>query len=305
MSQNVTYDDRDPILDYSGDWFRTGTWNATSVDETGTLASSSVTSGVNVTFVFPTPATAFYYFGIPRCCGGEYLICIDCDPNNPQYITIDGVNTSDNGQNPPIVLFSKTFDVPGVHEVILANEPDLRFGGNSQITLDKFELTVPDADAVTTTTATPLSSSAPLSTGATLPVAGSSSSSSSPLAPILGGVLGGLVLLLIILGIWFLLRRRSRRPAYNAEQAPDHQEQHLWQNTSRFTVSTNPATMFSTTTSAPSRRELDAGRIDDYSSPDDTLPPEYGQVFSPADSAPPLPGPSSNEMPRALSKSRR
>jgi hypothetical protein len=31
-----------------------------------------------------------------------------------------------------------------VHEVILQNQPDPAFNGNSQITLDRFELTVPD-----------------------------------------------------------------------------------------------------------------------------------------------------------------
>ncbi|KAJ7430722.1 hypothetical protein B0H11DRAFT_2263057 [Mycena galericulata] len=234
MSQNITYDDRDSIFDYSPGWFRTGTYNATSVGQTGTLASSKITSGVNVTFVFPTPATAFFYFGMKRCCGASYLICIDCDPNHPQYITINAVDPTDNGQNPPVVLFSKSFDVAGVHEVILMNEPDLAFGGNSEITLNRFELTVPDPTATTTTATTPnlFSTSPPSSTGVTL-----SSSSSSLLAPILGGVLGGLALLLIIIGIWILLQRRSRRPPYNVEQPPDHQEPPLWRDTSRFMAS--------------------------------------------------------------------
>ncbi|KAJ7446826.1 hypothetical protein B0H11DRAFT_2248592 [Mycena galericulata] len=148
MSQNITYDDRDSIFDYSPGWFRTGTYNATSVGQTGTLASSKITSGVNVTFVFPTPATDFFYFGMKRCCGASYLICIDCDPNHPQYITINAVDPTDNGQNPPVVLFSKSFDVAGVHEVILMNEPDLAFGGNSEITLNRFELTVPDPSSL-------------------------------------------------------------------------------------------------------------------------------------------------------------
>jgi len=303
MSQNVTYDDRDSTLDYSPGWFRTGTYNATSVGQTGTLASSSITTGVNVTFVFPTPATDFFYFGIKRCCGGSYLICIDCDPNKPQYTTINAVDPTDDGQSPPVVLFSKSFEVAGVHEVILMNEPDLAFGGNSQITLDRFELTVPDpAAAPTTTSTTPtlFSTSAPLSSGPATLENSSSSSSSQLLPPILGGVLGGLAILLIILGIWLLLRRRSRRPVYNEEQAPDHQEQRLWRNASRFTTSTVPATMISTTFStSASRREMDAGRIEEYPSPEDTLPPEYGQVFSPAGSVPPVPGPSSLALPKS------
>ncbi|KAJ7219367.1 hypothetical protein GGX14DRAFT_560455 [Mycena pura] len=161
MSQNVTIDDRDSILHYSGGWFREGTFNATSVGETGTLASSDITSGVNVTFVFPSPATEFFYYGmqvdislnaipltyiaLQRCCGGLYLICVDCDPNNRQFETINAVNPTDNGQNPPVVLFSRKFDVPATHEVILMNSPDSAFGGKSQITLDRFVLTVPDS----------------------------------------------------------------------------------------------------------------------------------------------------------------
>jgi len=309
MSQNVTYDDRDPILDYSPGWFRTGTYNASSVGQTGTLASSSITTGVNVTFVFPTPATDFFYFGIKRCCGGLYYICIDCDPNKPEYITINAVDPTDNGQNPPVVLFSKNFGVAGVHEVILMNEPDPAGvpAGNSQITLDRFEITVPDPDTPSTTTATTslFTASTSLSIGAT-PTA-SPASSSSPLPEILGGILGGLVLLLILAGIFFFLRRRARRPIYNEEQAsdPSHQGQ-LWQDTSQFATSTVPTTIMSATVPTLSRRELDAGRIDDYASSEDTLPPEYGQVFNPAGgSQQPMPGLSSSDQYLTLSKSRR
>ncbi|KAJ7709814.1 hypothetical protein B0H17DRAFT_1124322 [Mycena rosella] len=285
MSQNVTFDDRDQsVLNYSPGWFLTGTYNATSVGQTGTLASSSITN-VNVTFVFPTPATEFFYFGIKRCCGGSYLICIDCDPNDRKFITIDAVDPTDDGQSPPVVLFSQKFSVAGVHEVILMNQPDPAFGGNSQITLDRFELTVPDPNAVQPTSATSanlFSTPTPSSTAGP-ELVGSASSSSSNLAPILGGVLGGLVILLIIVGIWLLVRRRSRRTLYSEEQAtaPGPQFQSQWRPNSTFTTLTTPGTTISTTTS---RRELDAGRI--YStyteSADDPLPPEYGQVFNTA-----------------------
>jgi hypothetical protein len=43
-----------------------------------------------------------------------------------------------------VVLYSRKFDEAAVHEVILMNQPDPAFNGNSQITLDKFLLTVPD-----------------------------------------------------------------------------------------------------------------------------------------------------------------
>ncbi|KAJ7940545.1 hypothetical protein B0H13DRAFT_2648148 [Mycena leptocephala] len=237
MSQNVTYDDRDPILNYSPGWFRTGTYNASSIGETGTLASSSITTGVNVTFVFPIPATEFYYFGMKRSHGGSYLICIDCDPNDRQFETINAVDITDDGKNPPVVLFSRKFPEPGVHEVILMNQPDINFGGNSQITLDKFQLLVPEA------VQTVLSNSpAPtISTSATnLDQTGSSSSHNSILVPVLAGVLGGLAILLILLGIWLLLRRKSRRPVRSEEQPSDYQSEsseNLWpSSTSRFTA---------------------------------------------------------------------
>ncbi|KAJ7343396.1 hypothetical protein DFH08DRAFT_872597 [Mycena albidolilacea] len=290
MAQNVTYDDRDPILDYSSGWFRSGTFNASSTGETGTLASSLITTGVNVTFVFPTPATEFFYFGIKRCCGGSYLICIDCDPNNRQFETINGVDTSDDGKNPPVVLYSRKFDEAGVHEVILMNQPDPAFNGNSQITLDKFLLTVPDPTGVETSSSstipTPSSVPSPSTSGTNLEKA-----SRPMLAPILGGVLGGLAVLLILLGIWLCMRRQSRRPVYSAEEqasgpnliAQSPASESIRGPSSRFTASTGIGSVATFSTAAvSSRREVDAGRIDDYlSSPEDTLPPEYGQVFRP------------------------
>jgi hypothetical protein len=202
---NVTYDDRDSVFKYSPGWFLTGTYNATSVGQTGTLASSDITSGVNVTFVFPGTRSLFPYphftdrflvqllpqnsFILELSAAVEvraffvfsskkeslvyanffffsrhiaaYLICVDCDPNDRQFVPIDAVDPTDDGQNPPVrlliragaviahlspqvVLYSQKFSVAGVHEVILMNQPDLAFGGKSQITLDRFELTVPD-----------------------------------------------------------------------------------------------------------------------------------------------------------------
>ncbi|KAJ7449902.1 hypothetical protein FB451DRAFT_743445 [Mycena latifolia] len=300
MSQNITYDDRDAVLDYSPGWFRTGTYNATSVGETGTLASSSITN-VNVTFVFPTPATEFFYYGIKRCCGGSYLICVDCDPKQRQFIPINAVDPTDNGQNPPVVLYSQKFDTAGIHEVILMNQPDPAFGGNSQITLDRFDLTVPDSAAVVqpTSSTANLSSPTPSSSAPAVLSNSSSTSASTYLAPILGGVLGGLVILLIIIGIWLFVRRRSRRPVYN-EEASGNQAQSLWRPNTSYTTMSRPTTTITSTT--VSRREIDAGRIYSYSeSADDPLPPEYGQVFNTAGPAAPLPQP---PPPRSLPKAR-
>ncbi|KAJ6547657.1 hypothetical protein B0H19DRAFT_278257 [Mycena capillaripes] len=300
MAQNVTYDDRDPILAYSPGWFH-GTFNASSIGQTGTLTSSSITTGVNVTFVFPTPATEFFYFGIKRCCGGSYLICVDCDPNNRRFETIDAVDPTDNGENPPVVLYSKKFPEAGVHEIILMNQPDPAFGGNSQITLDKFQLMVPDSAAVETVYAsTPsFATQTPLASAALAQA--NSSSSTTKLVPILAGVLGGLTFLLVLLGIWLLLRRKIRRPVYSEEQASatSPQTESLWRTNPRFTSFTGSTTTATISTFVSSRREQDAGRIDNYLSSEDTLPPEYGEVFRPA--AHPLPPPSPF---RALDKPR-
>ncbi|KAJ7905595.1 hypothetical protein B0H14DRAFT_3542630 [Mycena olivaceomarginata] len=165
MAQNVTYDDRDPILDYSSGWSRSGTFNASS---TAKPHNWWVLSYVRIA----APATEFFYFGVKRCCGGSYLICIDCDPDDRQFETINAVDTSDDGRTPPVVLYSRKFDEAGVHEVILMNQPDLAFGGNSQITLDKFLLTVPDPAGVETSSSstipTPSSVSSPSTSGTNL-----------------------------------------------------------------------------------------------------------------------------------------
>jgi len=51
---------------------------------------------------YTAPIVGFYYFGIKRSRGGFYQICIDCYPDNPQWLDIDGVNSTDDGHNPPV-----------------------------------------------------------------------------------------------------------------------------------------------------------------------------------------------------------
>jgi hypothetical protein len=73
----------------------------------------------------PVPAKAFYFYGIPRCCGGFYAICIDCDPDNPQFISIDAVNATDNGKNPPVGLL-RSSNHPSASDIdidVLAEHP--------------------------------------------------------------------------------------------------------------------------------------------------------------------------------------
>ncbi|KAF4614963.1 hypothetical protein D9613_003516 [Agrocybe pediades] len=227
--RNVTFDDRDTnTLQYQGSWFNQGTWNASSVGETGTLSSTNDVNA-NVTFTFPTPAVAFYYYGIPRSRGGSYGICIDCDPNNRIFLPIDGVNTTDNGQNPPIVLFSMNFKTPGVHEVILRNQADPRFNGNSQLTLDRFDLEVVDPNAGSSSSSSSSSSStASSSTSSTSntaePAVAAGSSSSTPVGAIVGGVLGGLAAILAIIILLFWLRTRKRKATL--VHPPDQESEH-------------------------------------------------------------------------------
>ncbi|KAJ7597763.1 hypothetical protein C8J56DRAFT_327993 [Mycena floridula] len=299
---NISFDDRDT--------------DHISVGQTGTLSSSNAVTA-NLTFTFPTPASAFYYYGIPRSKGGLYAICVDCDPNNPNFIQIDGVDPTDNGQNPPIVLFSMQFEVPGVHEIILTNQADPRFDGNSQITLDRFDLQVGDPDAVTDSpTASIFATSA--ATPTTSPSKALSSSSTTSIVPIVAGVVGGVVLIAILALICILLRRRRKRSESNFLPTSELQYQYPPQVPSNLTqpyfLSQDPMmtqTQTSLTSSqaplrhhhAPSqslssfttmttssyrgpRRELDAGRVlsEDEEDEQPTLPPDYQEVFSAAPS---------------------
>ncbi|KAJ8084854.1 hypothetical protein PM082_003631 [Marasmius tenuissimus] len=146
--KNITYDDRDfQNLRYETSWYTQGTWS--SPQDSGTLSSTN-DPNARLTFTFPQQAIAFYYYGIRRSRGGLYGLCIDCSPEIPvddkRFEIVDALNRSDNGQNPPVVLFSRTFNTPGAHVVVLTNRNDTRVipSGNSQITVDRFVLEVPD-----------------------------------------------------------------------------------------------------------------------------------------------------------------
>ncbi|KAK7025431.1 hypothetical protein VNI00_015959 [Paramarasmius palmivorus] len=325
--KNISFDDRDENnLKYAGFWFHEGTWNASSVGQSGTLSSSNDPTA-NVTFNFPEPAVAFYYYGIPRSQGGRYAICIDCDPNAPNFESIDGLNSSDNGQNPPVVLYSR--------------RNDTRFSNNnSQITIDRFELEVLDTTPVETVTQPGGSATQPTSSTPTSTASGSSTN----VGAIAGGVLGGCaVLLAIIAAAFFLWRRKRQHPAIGSAVAPSMVESHPTQSTiispytlgspsqntlyssatastpgrrkpSHHTSSPSQSTFTTTTSELTSsdndttgttssrhrrrrrerRREIDAGRIDEDDD-GETLPPDYDQVFRPAPATSQnMPSPSSN-----------
>ncbi|KAL0061514.1 hypothetical protein AAF712_011657 [Marasmius tenuissimus] len=195
-TKNITYDDRDTNnLIYGPSWFHYVTWNASNVGQSGTLTVANDLNA-SVTFSellyepflalssdvlpgFPVPAIAFYYFGMLRSKGGFY----------------------DDGKNPPVVLFSKRFDTPAQHVVILRNQNDIREpGGNSQITIDRFVLEVVDN---LPTPAIP--SPSPSLTSDTVKLG-------PPIGAIVGSTIGGLLLaiIMIVTGVYYWRRRRGQ-----------------------------------------------------------------------------------------------
>ncbi|KAK1226067.1 hypothetical protein PQX77_010982 [Marasmius sp. AFHP31] len=161
----------------------------------------------NVTFDFPEPAIAFHYFGMRRSGGGLYEICIDCDPGEPSFQTIDALNATDDGKNPPVALFSQHFDIPAHHVVILRNQNDSRFvpGGKSQITIDRFVLEVVDNSPVLVIPSSSPSPPPPPS------LTHDSGGAGPPVGAIVGGALGGTMLLGILIIVGLYCRRRHKR----------------------------------------------------------------------------------------------
>ncbi|KAL0061513.1 hypothetical protein AAF712_011656 [Marasmius tenuissimus] len=208
-TKNITYDDRDTTnLKYGPNWFHIGTWNASSVGQSGTLTSSDSLSA-NMTFNFPEPAIAFYYFGIKRSSGGLYSICIDCDPNEPNFQLIDALNATDDSKNPPVALFSKHFDTPAQHVVILRNQNDTRRDpkGTSQITIDRFVLEVVDNSAIPAIPSPSPSPTTPPPSPTT-----DSGGAGPPIGAIIGGATGGflLAIIMIVTGVYYWRRRRGQ-----------------------------------------------------------------------------------------------
>ncbi|KAK0447083.1 hypothetical protein EV421DRAFT_1928590 [Armillaria borealis] len=116
-SKHISYDDRrTDVLKYNDQWFNTGFCNASCTGETGMLTSASNYSA-RVTFAFSDPANAFFYYGIRRCYGGKWAICINCNPADPNFEFINAVKPLDDGKNLSIILFFKNFDKPGIHTV--------------------------------------------------------------------------------------------------------------------------------------------------------------------------------------------
>ncbi|ESK96153.1 hypothetical protein Moror_7294 [Moniliophthora roreri MCA 2997] len=206
--KNITFDDRDTAhLQYNEYWFTTGTWNASNVGQSGTLSSSN-SFEANVTFNFPEPAKGFHYYGMRRAGGGLYAICVDCDPGDPDphFEDVDALDPDDDGHNAPTLLYSRNFNPPGQHVVILKNRNDTRLipGGKSQITIDRFELEVADGNVTVIMQNMPSSSAEPsVAIG----------ERSDNVGAIIGISVGGSALLaiVIVIGLYYL-RRQSRPP---------------------------------------------------------------------------------------------
>ncbi|KAK1229298.1 hypothetical protein PQX77_007643 [Marasmius sp. AFHP31] len=291
-TKNITYDDRNTsALTYGSFWFLDqGTWNASNTGESGTLSSSN-DPNASVTF---KPAIAFRYYGMRRSRGGLYSICIDCDSlDESRFQTVDALNASDDGLNPPVALFSKAFDTPAVHVIILKNQNDTRIvpGGNSQITIDRFELEVIDNSPA------PVPPQSPSPSPAT-----DSGNTKPPIGAIVGGTVGGFILTVILTAIVFYCRRRRRNHSSRLVSVHDDSEASLSTivpypqthpsflkekqskaSLSLTSESTNSSrSSLSTETDSRSRRdseiESDAGLtpIEDEGS---TLPPSYAEVF--------------------------
>ncbi|KAH8824992.1 hypothetical protein DL96DRAFT_1611569 [Flagelloscypha sp. PMI_526] len=297
-------DDRDPQLKYQGAWFHDSVYQAGS--ESGTISTTN-DPNANVTMNFPVAAKGIQIWGIKRSHGGKYGICIDCELTAPVFIDIDGFNSTDDGHNPPVILYEKDFGTAGFHNLVLRNQADDRGTpvGNSQLALDQFVLVLA-GDSTTAISLTPSGSSttipnSPSQTGNAEP-----SSNGKVNAALIGGIVGGVVALLIlaILAFWLWRRRRRRKMSQQMDLlAVDDHEQHnsvepyMVSRTSNDLSSfvTGPSSTFShsklssgshpvppsslgassssgKTRQTPRRHEVDAGPL----SANSTLPPQYG-----------------------------
>ncbi|KAJ8084814.1 hypothetical protein PM082_003591 [Marasmius tenuissimus] len=305
--KTIVYDDRNTLFSFGDLWLRNNVWNASNTRKTGTLTSSNGTFA-NVSFNLPEPAIAFRYYGLRPSQGGLYRICIDCGAGGDrQFEIIDALNASSDGTNPPVILFSKTFDTPEKHDITLENLNDTRIvpEGFSEITLDRFELDVIDDDdpfKTSSTSTSPSTSSPPGSLSPTNTPSTSSSSSSPTVATVIGVAIGGFVLAVILIVVVFRWRRRRNHltsmhdPHTTAGEATIVPFPHIHssvpkQGRSKAGSTSPPHPASTPTTSPPSlsimsyfnfrreqRREMDAGPVplDDDNA---TLPPLYEQVF--------------------------
>ncbi|KAH9479839.1 hypothetical protein JR316_0008434 [Psilocybe cubensis] len=97
-----------------------------------------------------------------------------------------------------VLLYSVTFDTPGIHTITIINQPDFQSDGNTLLTIDRIVLKVPDPSTTGSSPTSPSSTSTH-----------AASRSSVPVNAIVGGVIGALVT--IVLAFWLYIRRRRAR----------------------------------------------------------------------------------------------
>ncbi|KAK7464409.1 hypothetical protein VKT23_006576 [Stygiomarasmius scandens] len=199
--RNLTFDDRDGPLNFTDDWAQSF-WKS-SDGQRGTFTWAGDLNAT-MTFTIPVLANAFYYYGLKRSKGGLYAICVDCDPEHPQFLEVDAFDPSDKGDSPPVLLFYQIFDDFKFHDIILENRLDYRTKTTSQINVDRFEIQVQGPNPTSSTS--PSQSSNTFSPGGTGTPATKSSSS---VGVVVGGVFAGLAV--GVLATFLYLRRRSIR----------------------------------------------------------------------------------------------
>ncbi|KAF9441267.1 hypothetical protein P691DRAFT_766511 [Macrolepiota fuliginosa MF-IS2] len=203
---NRSFNDFDATYTWQGSWGHGIAWGNPNTSIHGSLSffKFSESPYANVTFPFPVPGVAFYYWGFQRSKGGRYGICTDCNPAIDPFDIIDAVNLTDGGYNPPRVLYSKRWDTPGIHTVTLWNLPDSRFPQDtSEITLEHFDV------EIVNTSSHALSLSTPSSSSVSTNDAQQSTKPSAPVGTIAGSVLGGIFgLIAFALLLWLFLKRR-------------------------------------------------------------------------------------------------
>ncbi|KAK7014795.1 hypothetical protein VNI00_019255 [Paramarasmius palmivorus] len=299
--KNITFDDRDvEHLRYSDNWFLNGTYNASNVGETGTLASSN--SLATVTFDFPVPANGFFYYGFRHSGPALYAICIDCDPEDQHFEDIDISNRTDDGHNPPVLLYHRWFETPAQHTVMLKNQRDSRVRNDiSQLTLDRFELQVID-DTRVVTVSSGQTSSAPVSQSSTS--SSTRNEGSKSIGTITGSVVGVFIGLMALITLarccW---RRRSAASRVSDETVPTnvglfdvipythisplekngtklgHAQPLPLPDTSHSPDPNTPAPRDLISPWRERRRAIDMGGIEEQDNDGSTLPPDYDQVF--------------------------
>ena len=114
------------------------------------------------------------------------------------------------------MLYSQNFSSPSVHVIIVRNQADPRGSptGNSQLTLDRFELDLPvTAPNTITVTQNPTTAVQTPTESASGGSDKDTSTNQVPIGGIVGGAVGGLaaIALLVILIFWLRRRRTDMR----------------------------------------------------------------------------------------------